>query len=395
MSSFNVPHALVMALLPDRSADAVLTTIAERDGTTALTWKARGTLLREHWLARWMPPIGPGNTVLQMVVPATAADSAMAMVADVARLHQQATGAVFSVPVTHTHIGSQFHRWPQEALAGASLSAPVLSDDLHLVCSIVGSTRSERIARAAVDAGAHGPVVYFSEGRGLRDRIGWLRITKDHQQEMQMVVVDSSRVDGVIDTIARDGKFHLPGRGLLYSMPLGKGVVNLPSRFARAGDAASLQQIVRAIDHLAGHREWREQTSVASNERGISTAPGATTDADADHVALTAVVRSEHVDRVTDLILDGGARGLNRVEGRFVGAEDLNPDMSARVQHGYVVLRSIVTADVAKYVCEVVDQSAETLGVRDMCLLTHPVARFLRYIPGGAENRVRRQAVGA
>lgn len=384
-------QSLVTAILPESTTEHVLSLLAQRQGSSGLVWQARGTLLREHWLARWMPPIEPGKTVLQMVVPAAAADGVMAFVADGARLTQQATGAVFALPSTYCHVGSGFHQWSDEELATFTGERAGFGDSLHLICCIVGASRSERVARAAVEAGAHGPIVYLSEGRGLRDRIGWLRITKDHQQEVQMVVVDEAQLDDVFNTMAQAGRFHLPGRGLLYAMPLGRGTVNLPSRFSRHRDVADLHQIVRAIDHLAGHSEWRDAPGPSGSR---PSEPRASFDTP-DRVALTAVVRSEHVDRVTDLILDGGAGGLNRVDGRFVGADDLNPEMGARVQHEYVVLRSIVACEVADYIGKVVAGSAEDLGVRDLCLLMHPVARFARYQHGAVDYRAGARAASA
>lgn len=387
----NEPQALVTAVLPEATAGHVLAELAAREGSSGLTWQARGTLLREHWLARWMPPVGPGKTILQTVVPVRAADGVMASLAEGARLNQQATGAVFSVPCSYSHVGSGFHRWTEAELAALSSESP-LSGSLSLICCIVGATHSDRVARAAVEAGAHGPIVYLSEGHGLRDRIGWLRITKDHQQEVQLVVVDTAQVDDVFGSMASAGRFHLPGRGLLYAMPLGRGMVNLPSRFSRQRELADMHQIIRTIDHLAGHSEWRRSTLGENSVRSAGSGPRLATVA---RVALTAVVRSEHVERVSDLILDGGAGGLNRVTGRFVGAEDLNPDMGARVQHEYVVLRSIVDEDVASYVCEVVDQSAEALGVQDMCLLAHPVTHFARYQYGAVDYRDAGRAASA
>ncbi|MEM6639472.1 MAG: hypothetical protein AAF610_06185 [Pseudomonadota bacterium] len=381
-------HAVITAVLPDASARRVLGEIEQHDTATALTWNARGTLLREHWLSRFMPMIEPGKTILQMIVPDDAADDVMDITIRTARLHQQANGAVFSLPSVHSHVGSEFHAWPVKANDDARAPRSVhLRDSLDLICAIVGSDYSERVARAAVDAGAHGPVVYFSDGRGLRDRIGWLRITKDHQQEVQMVLVDRAESDNVFDAMARAGKFHLPGRGLMYAMPVGHGMVNLPSRVSRSAATADMQQIVRAIDHLAGHAQWRDRSHVNPGAAPTSVEPSVAHRATSDRVALTAVVKDEHLPRMTDLILDGGAGGLNQVNARFVGADDLSPESAARIHHEYVVLRSIVARDVAEYICQVVHDTAEDLGVRDMCLLAHPVGRLAKYVPGAVDYR--------
>ena len=44
-----------------------------------------------------------------------------------------------------------------------------LSDTLSVIYCIVAHNLSDRVSRAAVNAGGHGPIVFYSEGRGLRD----------------------------------------------------------------------------------------------------------------------------------------------------------------------------------------------------------------------------------
>jgi len=385
----NKAYSIVTAILPNATAARVIEGTVEASGGTALAWKARGTLLRDHWLSRWMPPIGPVKTVLQMVVPQSQVDGIVAATMESGRLHQQATGAVFSTPCDHAYVGSEFHAWPEGNESAAGKHA--VSESLSVILCSVGQAYSDRVARAAVEAGAHGPIVYFTEGRGLRDRVGWLRIAKEQLQEVQMVVADEEQVDDVFDAMAKAGGFSKPGRGLMYRMNIDKGMFNLPSSFVKHRHEANMHQIIKAIDHLSGHTHWRDQSVFALGDQGrIVGVDGFSGQASAslDRVALTGIVRREQMERLTDLIIDSGATGLNMTFGRFVGEEHAETS-GVRIHDEHCIVRSIIPPTVAAQICAVVDDTAEDLGIRDLCLLVNPIQRTATYVPGGVDHRTQ------
>ena len=59
----------VTAILPTDRTAAVMPELLAQSGTNALSWRARSTLLQDHWLKRWFPPISTPKTMLQMLVP--------------------------------------------------------------------------------------------------------------------------------------------------------------------------------------------------------------------------------------------------------------------------------------------------------------------------------------
>ena len=390
----NKAYSIVTAILPNAMAGRVIEGTVEANGGTALAWKARGTLLRDHWLSRWMPPISPVKTMLQMVVPQSQVDGIVAAIMESGRLHQQATGAVFSTPCDHAYIGSEFHSWPETNESAAGKHA--VSESLSVILCSVGQAFSDRVARAAVEAGAHGPVIYFTEGRGLRDRVGWLRIAKEQLQEVQMVVADEAQVDDVFDAMAKAGGFNKPGRGLMYRMNIDKGMFNLPSSFVKHRHDANMHQIIKAIDHLNGHTHWRDQSVFALGDEGriVGVEGFSAQGADAlDRVALTGIVRREQMERLTDLIIDSGATGLNMTFGRFVGEAHCEKS-GARIHDEHCIVRSIIPPAIAERICAVVDDTAEDLGIRDLCMLVNPIQRTATYVPGRVDHRVedRQQA---
>ena len=293
-------------ILPSRPAGEVARRISAVEGAHALIWQARGTLLHDHWLKKWVPPVSPAKKMMQMIVPNSQVDEIVNMVIEVGKLNQQATGAVFSTPHDHAYIGSGFYSWPGDEIPTQQNQG--LSNSLTALYCIVNHQESERVSKAAINAGAHGPIVYYCEGRGLRDRLGWLRITKEHEKEVLMVICDESDVEDVFDAMAKAGGLHLPGRGFMFRLNIDKGMFNIPNRATHHHYEASMQQVINAIDHLQGHSHWRDQTvfDVAGGARGTGLSLAPNPQPVDSQTCLAAVVSRNQMHLLVDLMLDQG-----------------------------------------------------------------------------------------
>ncbi|MEM7080605.1 MAG: hypothetical protein AAF513_18450, partial [Pseudomonadota bacterium] len=104
---FSKPHqfSLLTAFLPHATTRSIADDLLHQDSASALMWRARGTLLHEHWLKKWVPPISPGKGVLQMILPEHAVNQTLSQVVDRAKLNYQATGAVFCSPSHDVFVG--------------------------------------------------------------------------------------------------------------------------------------------------------------------------------------------------------------------------------------------------------------------------------------------------
>lgn len=385
----DVPCSLVTAVLPTASANSAVEAVSARTGAGLLAWKARGTALHDHWWKRWLPPISPARTVLSAVVPRAEAGPLVDELIDVGRLHQQATGAVFSTPCEHGYFGTDYQPW-QNARPAATAEVP--AGELEVIHCIVNHAVADRVARAAIAAGAHGPVVYYCEGRGLRDRLGWLRITKEAEKEVLTVIVDQADVEDVFDAMAAAGQLHLPGRGFMYRLVVDRGLFNLPSRFSHHHYPANMQQIINAIDHLAGHTHWRDQSAVAVGSSGRGAGLGLLPKASVleDQRCLTAIVNRDQLTPLMDLLLDSGAPGLNLNHARFAardGGDEAEHLAGARVHEEYTVLRCVTDGEVIERLASAVDSSAPAAGVTDLCVTVSCAPRVATYVPGATDYR--------
>ena len=390
---FNTKHeiSLITAVLPNQSADTVVNTLTSREVTDVLVSKARGTLLREHWWKSWVPPISPSKTMLQMVVPVHDVDRVVGLVIEEGKLDLQATGAVFSTPCESAYVGSNFHNLRTTEALNTTKDSHKLSENLSAIFCSVSHSLSDRIAKAAINAGAHGPVVYYAEGKGLRDRLGWLRITKDSEQEVLMVLADNSDVEGIFTAMAKAGEFHLPARGFMYSLPIDKGMFNLPSRIANPHYPANTQQIIHAIDHLTGHTHWRDQAVFDVGGQGKGTGlkfleQNKTTQT--NQVCFSSVVNRDQSQKFMDLMLDSGAPGVNVSYSRFVAMGDDDYELAhANVNQEYATIRCITNQNIADLITENIEATAEQQGINDICVLAHSVPRIAKYVPGQKDHR--------
>jgi nitrogen regulatory protein PII len=387
-------YSTVTAILPKASTDSVIPAILQDPGTSALVWNARGTLLHDHWWKQWFPPISPGKTMLQVIVPDADVARIVSTVVETGRLHQQATGAVYSTPCEHAYFGSDFHNWPTRE--GASLISGEddhkLTENLSIIYCIVGHEMSDRVSKAATNAGAHGPVVYYTEGRGLRDRLGWLRITKQHEKELMMVITDATDAEEVFDAMAHAGDLHLPGKGFMYRLNIDRGMFNLPSRVSHHHYDANMQQIINAIDRLSGHNHWRDQSvfSVGGQGRGIGLETlRQNNPVLEDQVCLSALATREQCPVVMDMLLDAGAPGLNVNYANFTTGVAGVSMAGARINEEYGMLRCITSAEIATGVCALVERDAEQKGVTDLCMTVNSVPSVATYVPGSQDYRAQ------
>lgn len=384
MFTSNLRISLITAVLPSSSANEVIDHLTYKQDTATLISKARGTLLHEHWWKSWVPPISPSKTMLRMVLPENNVDQIVNTVIKKGRLDKQASGAVFSTPCESAYVGSDFHILGAEKITQPTSTSHKASENLSAIFCSVGHRLSDRIAKAAINAGAHGPVVYYAEGRGLRDRLGWLRITKDSEQEILMIIADEADVEEIFDAMAKEGEFHLPGRGFMYRLPIDMGIFNLPSRVSHHHYAANTQQIINAIDHLTGHTHWRDQSvfDVGNNGKGVGLKIHHENHSElTNQVCFTTIVNRDQSHELMDLMLDAGAPGLNVIYARFIAANDYELELAqAHVNHEYATIRCITDHDTAKSVAKAIETDAEKRELRDMCVMAHSVPRVAKYV---------------
>ncbi len=341
---------------------------------SALLTSARGTLMQDKWYQGILSMIKPELAVIHMIVPDPFVDSIMERAAKHAQLHRSGAGSIFSKPCVDLHIKGTFPLWPidQEELPEEDASND-LHENLTAIYLISQGERTEAVCRAAMHAGSHGPVILFSEGHGLRDRLGWLRITNKPTKEVVSVLVENVDAELVFSAMAEAGKVQSVGRGLIYRMPVQKGLINIVSVYSQTRHAASIQQIIRAIDDIKGNKDWRHQDSIAIH--GGATAglefltklsPKST---HKPHRLISIIVDRDHSQKVSLQIINMGAPGANINYFQFyIQTDSTQHQEFAQIN---IVVNEPSAIELEKRILEEVEQ--------DLMIFTQPVTGFIAY----------------
>jgi len=374
--------SLITAIAPETCVHETIASLNEA-GHDVMNWSARGSLKDTRWYRKLLPAFCPEKGVLRIIVDNREVDSIMQTIVQCARLDRKATGAVFASPLQSLSIGGLFHTSCKPCNEqGISQSSAV--ENLDVIYCIVEKNKADGIARAAINAGAHGPVVHYGEGRGLRDRLGWLRITKQQEKEVLTVITEKHRADKLFDAMATAGQIDKPGGGFMYQLPIEKGLYNLPSYYEGNRGRADMQQVISAIDHLMGHEDWRDRSMFARNNATRSAGlsflePSASTWANEQQICVTAIVDREHEEQLSSMMLNAGALGVSVNYSQLHTADDKSLHNDVKLVNEYGILRTVVSEEIANSVMAQLKLHASDAGIEDACLFSQSVSRVLTY----------------
>jgi nitrogen regulatory protein P-II 1 len=93
-------------------------------------------------------------------------------------------------------------------------------DDLNLITCVVQRGKADKIAKAALEAGADGATILFGRGMGLRERLGLLGLAIVPEKEIIMIVSEKKKTPILFDVIAKAAKLDVPGMGIAYVHPI-------------------------------------------------------------------------------------------------------------------------------------------------------------------------------
>ncbi len=130
------------------------------------------------------------------------------------------------------------------------------------ICCIVKRGQGDSVARIVLDKGTCVPSIHFGTGTGVRDKMGLLRITIPPEKEIVHVFTTPHEADHVMEMMIDAGRLEQPGSGFIYAFAIKKGLVNMRITRGEQSYAASIEQIVTALDHVKGNTEWRHRRTV-------------------------------------------------------------------------------------------------------------------------------------
>jgi len=109
------------------------------------------------------------------------------------------------------------------------------------------------------------PSVTYGVGAGLRDKLGLIRITIPAEKEIVNIITTHHDAQGALVRLIEAGKLDQPGKGFIFTYPVARGLLNTRLYVGRHLSAASLGQIVAALDELKGSTGWRRKFTGTSD----------------------------------------------------------------------------------------------------------------------------------
>jgi hypothetical protein len=125
----------------------------------------------------------------------------------------------------------------------------------------------DAVAELALALGAGLPSVTLGVGTGIRDRLGLLRITIAPEKELVHLVVPYHDADGIVQLLIESGRLDRPGGGFVYQVPVLSAQLDTRMRIGIQEHAASIEQIIAAMDELRGDTTWRKRFVSGSRRR--------------------------------------------------------------------------------------------------------------------------------
>ncbi|NLE56389.1 MAG: hypothetical protein GX617_15740 [Lentisphaerae bacterium] len=177
---------------------------------------------------------------------------------------------------------------------------PGLLRDLALITCITSiSGTGEELARVALELGTGVPVVTLGAGTGLRDRLGLLRITVPAEKEVIRLLVPAWDAEGLMRMLIEKGRLNRPGRGFIYCSPVAAGILDTSLLVGPQQHAATIEQVVAAIDRLEKSTAWRRRFPVLDPDSGFSL--------QSRSEKITLICQEEFAGKYADVAIAAGA----------------------------------------------------------------------------------------
>ena len=239
--------------------------------------------------------------IYRLYVPSVYQDGIMRLITEAGDLKTGGRGSIFAHSIGLLR-GAQlsFDTEKLEKLCGKANKNP--QEEHVLVTCIVSRGSADSLVQAVLELGICVPVVFYGTGVGLRDKLGLMRITIPAEKETMWFIVPKTEAELVEKTLISRARLDVPGQGFLYKCFVHAPTVNLRVRQGKRVHAATMEQVISALDEVRGSSDWRRL------------GPGRHRPKDSENNAIKSrglffIGEEEEVDRYRLVAMENGARG--------------------------------------------------------------------------------------
>jgi len=139
----------------------------------------------------------------------------------------------------------------------------------ELLTCIVHRGMADGLLRAVLELGLCVPFVTYGKGVGLRNKLGLLRVTIPVEKEIVMLLVPERDAALAANLAAHTIRLDRPGQGFIYRQSVRMYASNLRVRLGKRIHAASMEQVINALDDLRGSSEWRRFSPGTNKQKPV------------------------------------------------------------------------------------------------------------------------------
>lgn len=260
-------------------------------------------------------------SILRFVVPREHSENVMENIIVLAELNTPGRGTIFSQDLMEFS-----NEAPQ--VNQNELKSITNKDEFHLldklsyvVCVLSEAGSAEKLAKIALDLGVCVPLVTSGTGNYMRDQLGLIRITISPDKEIVHLIMPEQDSNNIIRLLAEEAKLDKPGRGFIYQTPISKGLVDTRLRVGGQNYAATIEQIIAAIDSLKSGTNWRKRLD--QNEMEIKANSSFLPQ---DNCEISIISDEDRIEELREACLKVGATGAttSRIIPRTYAHKDEN-----------------------------------------------------------------------
>jgi nitrogen regulatory protein PII len=278
-----------------------------------VAYEENGRSVRSHIRSRYWGLPGEVITlesssmnIFRFSVPRENAEKVMKALINIADLYLPGHGTIFSQDLMEFSKDEPFISEDILNKSNTDIQDAVLLNKLaYVICVLSVPGSAEQLAKIALDLGICVPFITVGTGNDIRDQLGLIRITISAEKEIVHLVMPEQDSASIIKLLVEQGRLDRPGRGFIYQTPVSIGLLDTRLKIGTQKSAASLEQIIAAIDQLKSGTNWRKRFDSGNNENsksGKSMLPQ-------DNCEISIISDEERIDELREACLKVGANG--------------------------------------------------------------------------------------
>ncbi len=243
--------------------------------------------------------------IFRFTVPRENSESVTKVLIEIGKLHIPGRGSIFSQELM------EFSKEPPDF--NIKVLNNYISNDYqfnllnklsYVICVLSDPGSGDQLAKIALDLGVCVPVITYGTGNDIRDQLGLIRITIPAEKEIVHLVMPEQDSPSIIKLLMEHGRLDKPGRGFIYQTPVSLGLIDTRMKIGKQKYAASMEQIIAAIDQLKTDTIWRKRldADTENSKIGKSMMPE-------DNCEVSIVSDEDRIDILREICLEIGASG--------------------------------------------------------------------------------------